>query len=99
MGICKFYKNISDQHSGDLQQFSKTDPEEFLQILFDGNPHIDNINIYVRFTVKRNTFPKTWFFRKSNCTDTFGQSPTMHYYFGARQIFKLNGLKANCPSV
>ena len=28
-------------------------------------------------------------FRKSNCTDTFEQSPTMHGYFGARQIFYL----------
>ena len=47
------------------------------------------------FTAKRDTFPKTWFFRKSNCTDTFEQSPTMHNYFGAKLISKLNHLNAN----
>ena len=40
-----------------------------------------------------------WFFRKSDCTDTFEQSTTMYDYFGARQIFKLNHLKANSPSI
>jgi hypothetical protein len=52
-----------------------------------------------KFTVKRDTFLKTWFFQKSNCTDTFEQSPTMHDYFGARQIFQLSHLKGNGPSI
>ena len=39
------------------------------------------------FMVKRDTFPKTWFFWKSDCTNTFEQSPTMDDYCDARQIF------------
>ena len=65
-------QNISDQHSGDLQQFTKTVPEDFWQIFFDGNHHIDNTNTYVRskicqtnhFTVKQGTFWKVRFSQK-----------------------------------
>ena len=62
-------QNFNDQHCGDLQQFIKNDPEDFWQIFFDGNNHIDNTNSYGRskisqtkhFTMKQGTFWKVLF--------------------------------------
>ena len=70
---------------------------KFINVFFDENHHIDDTNAQDQkkightkhFTVKRDTFPKLDFLQKSNCTDTFEQSPTMHNYFGARQIYNL----------
>ena len=55
-------QNNNDQHSGALQQFYKTDPEEVCQMFVDENHHVDNSNAYDNpaFHGEKKAFWKSW---------------------------------------